>query len=363
MSGSPPYAYRGHSVCRASAARGQWPFMDDRATGLHADRTPLSTDAHAARAYALGIVLLLAAALLWSLNGALIKLVNQGGEGPGGVVIAFYRSLFAGLVLLPLARGRLHTLFPPGAAPAPSRRRLRPAAFWCVIFFTLMTVCFVVANTKTEAANAIILQYTSTFWIFGLSPWILRERPQARDLWILTLAIVGIVIIFLGKAGTDLPGLVTALLAGLFFGLLTLMIRRMRDVNSAAVTVLNNLGSALLILPFLCLPLIDADGVQQLWVSRRSLVLLVVMGVVQFGIPYYLYTLGLARVPAYQAALLTMLEPILVPVWTYLAIGEVPHENTFFGGGLILVALLILLLNARRTPRPLAEAAAPRSEP
>ncbi len=337
--------------------------MHERSSSPSTARAPHAGDAHAARAYALGIVLLLAAALLWSLNGALIKLVNEGGEGPGGVVIAFYRSLFAGLVLLPLARGRLHTLFSQDTAAAASRRRLRPAAFWCVIFFTLMTVCFVVANTKTEAANAIILQYTSTFWIFGLSPWILRERPQARDLWILALAIVGIVIIFFGKAGTDLPGLVIALFAGLFFGLLTLMIRRMRDVNSAAVTVLNNLGSALLILPFLCLPLFEAEGIQQLSISRRSLVLLVIMGVVQFGIPYYLYTLGLARVPAYQAALLTMLEPILVPVWTYLAIGEVPHRNTFFGGGLILVALVILLLNARRAPRPLAEAAARRGAP
>lgn len=337
--------------------------MYERASSPPTAPVPHAADAHAARAYALGILLLLAAALLWSLNGALIKLVNQGGEGPGGVVIAFYRSLFAGLVLLPLARGRLHTLFSQSTAAAPSRRRLRPAAFWCVIFFTLMTVCFVVANTKTEAANAIILQYTSTFWIFGLSPWILRERPQARDLWILALAIVGIVIIFLGKAGTDLPGLVIALLAGFFFGLLTLMIRRMRDVNSAAVTVLNNLGSALLILPFLCLPLIDPDGVHQLWISRRSLILLIIMGVVQFGIPYYLYTLGLARVPAYQAAMLTMLEPILVPVWTYLAVGEVPHENTFIGGGIILAALVILLLNARRAPRPLAEAAAQRGEP
>lgn len=309
------------------------------------------------RSYVAGVLLLLGAGLLWSLNGALIKLTFQNGTGPHGVVIAFYRSLFAGLCLLPLLRGRFHTL----ARRRPSTAGggvdnadtataiggwrallcLRPAALWCVVFFTLMTVCFVVANTKTEAANAIILQYTSTFWIFGLSPLVLSEKPKAKDLGLLGVAISGIVIIFLGNAETDLPGLLNGLGAGLFFGLLTLMIRRMRDSDSAAVTVLNNLGSALLILPFAWL-------VGDLMVSTRSLILLVIMGVVQFGVPYYLYTLGLVRVPAYQAALLTMVEPILVPAWTFLSVGEVVPPMTVIGGGVILVALVLFVRRGRR---------------
>ena len=128
------------------------------------------------RPYVVGIVLLLAAAVLWSLNGALIKLIHEEGRGPHGVTIAFYRSLFAGLFLLPLARGRFHTLQKKSSdrktqktSPATplllfairhSLFSLRPAAISCVIFFTLMTVCFVLANIKTKAANAIILQYT-----------------------------------------------------------------------------------------------------------------------------------------------------------------------------------------------------------
>ncbi|MGB2987297.1 MAG: DMT family transporter, partial [Phycisphaerae bacterium] len=304
------------------------------------------------RPYVVGIVLLLAAAVLWSLNGALIKLIHEEGRGPHGVTIAFYRSLFAGLFLLPLARGRFHTLQKKSSdrktqktSPATplslfairhSLFSLRPAAISCVIFFTLMTVCFVLANIKTKAANAIILQYTSTFWVFGLSPWMLREKPRMGDIWILGLAMIGIVIIFVGNAATDLFGLVIALGAGLFFGLLTLMIRQMRDSDSAAVTVLNNLGSALLLLPAALL-------VGGLMVSTRAWILLIVMGVVQFGLPYYLYTLGLVRVPAYQAALLTLIEPVLVPVWTYLAVREKVPLMTVVGGGVILLALLLFL--------------------
>ncbi len=305
-------------------------------------------------AYFAGVLLLLGAAVLWSLNGALIKLIHRGGEGPPGVVIAFYRSLLAGLFLLPWARGRLRTLgrvvghtclsADRGGRTVQHAHGLRPAALACVVFFTLMTVCFVVANTKTEAANAIILQYTSTFWVFGLSPWIVREKPRPRDLRILGLVAVGIAVIFLGNAGTDLIGLLNALAAGLVYGLLTMMIRRMRDSDPAAVTVLNSLGSALLILPFALL----TGG---MIVSGREALLLLIMGVVQFGLPYYLFSLGLARVPAYQASLITLVEPVLVPLWTYLAVGEIVPTTTVIGGSVILAALVVFLSLAARVSR------------
>ncbi len=335
--------------------------------------TPVTKEADSNRRdYSTGMILLFAASVLWSLSGALIKLIFDGGQGPGGVTIAFYRSLFAGLFLLPLARGKFHTLGKhqnveksknqnqsknrnssrrggrPSYFDVSTFRRFdflmfpRPAAVACAVFFTIMTVCFVLANTRTEAANVIILQYTSTFWVFGLSPWVLRERPEIKDLWILGLAMIGIGIIFVGNAGTDLVGLIIALSSGLFFGLRTLMIRRMRDCDSAAVMVVNNLGSAALLFPAAWL-------LGDLMVSPRTLLLLVVMGVVQFGLPYYLYTCALARVPAYRAALITLVEPILVPVWAYLAVREKVPPMTAIGGGVVLIALALFLRAALKT--------------
>jgi len=342
---------KGSSIGRG-ALNGSW--RDRRRMGLQsagAIMPPEGSDHAAARRDRLiGVILLLGAAILWSLNGALIKLIHRDGAGPHGIIIAFYRSLVAGLFLLPLAWGRLHTLRGPAGVRA--AYGLRPAALCCVIFFTLMTVCFVVANTKTEAGNAIILQYTSTFWVFGLSPLLLRERPDRRDLWILAIAILGIAVIFVGEAGTDLPGLLNALAAGLFYGLLTLMIRQMRDSNAAAVTVLNCLGSALLILPF-------TAWMGGLHVGGRDAVLLGVLGVVQFGIPYYLFSLGLRRVTAHHAALITLAEPIVVPIWAYLAVGELIPRTTLAGGAIVLAALGMFLgaARSRRSAAPRVGAA------
>lgn len=278
------------------------------------------------------------AALFWSLNGVLIKTIGQDTSAPDGVAIACYRSIFAGLCLLPLSRGRWGTLGE--TTPGGRKRRIRPAALGCMVLFTLMTVSFVLAMTKTETANALILQYTSTFWIFALSPWLLQERPRREDVRLLMLAVPGIGIIFAGNATADVVGLSIALASGFFFALLTMLLRHMRDSDPVVVTVFNNLGAALLLLPF-C---VAAGG---LMVSSRAMVLLIVMGVVQFGVPYYLYSLGLTRVPAAQAALITLLEPVLAPLWTYWALGEAVPPMTLLGGSLILAALVLLANNAR----------------
>jgi len=285
-----------------------------------------------------GVLLVLAAAVLWSLNGALIKLLDDGGRGVEPAAIAFYRSLFAGLFLLPFVRiGRYRTLRRRDVAHA--RWPIRPAALACVVFFTLMTLCFVTANSKTEAANAIILQYTSIFWIFLLSPLVLKEKPTGKAKGVLVMAMIGIAIIFAGEGGTDMVGLLIALGAGLSYGLLLMMIRKMRDCDAGAITVVNCLGSAILLLPLLLI----GGG----WaVSGKNLALLIFMGVVQFGLPYYLVSLGLRRVPAYQVALITLCEPLLNPLWALLAVGERVSGATALGGGVIILALI---LHARQT--------------
>ena len=280
------------------------------------------------------MLLLILTAALWSLNGPLIKLLQQGPLVVSGLAIAFYRSLFAGLTLTPLALPQLRTL-----------RRGRPLVLLgAIVAFTTLTVTFVIATTRTEAANAIILQYTSTLWVCLLSPFVLGERARRRDLAMLTAAVIGIGVIFAGQFSTDLPALCIGLLSGVAFGMTTMLLRLLRACAPAAVAWMNNLGSALLLAPAMIVwGSFALDG--------RALLLLALMGAVQFGIPYYLYSWGLRKVQAYQAALVTLLEPVLNPVWTYLAVGEAPRHTTIGGGLLILGSLVAYIISTTRRPR------------
>jgi drug/metabolite transporter (DMT)-like permease len=280
----------------------------------------------------LGIVLLVLCASLWSLNGPLIKLLNQ--AAVPGISIACYRSLVGGIAFFPFAWGRRGSL-----------RRVHvgwPIAG--VLVFSLMTASFVIATTLTQAANAIILQYTSPIWVFLLAFLLLGERAGKSEAIAVVVALVGVGVIYAGNPGGQVLGLSLALLSGVGYGALTVLLRGMRPVNPLVVGALNALGSGLLLLP-----------AALIWgrfeLNASNAWLLLVTGLVQFCIPYVLFSWALQHVTASRAALILLLEAILNPLWTWLAIGEQPTPATFVGGPIVLLAAIIAIAGFRTSRR------------
>jgi drug/metabolite transporter, DME family len=279
-----------------------------------------------------GILVLLLCATMWSLNGALIKLLDQ--AGVPAVTIASYRSLLGGLVFLPLALRRLGTL-----------RRVSPA--WpiaSVLTFTLMTGTFVLANTLTAASSTIILQYTSPIWVFLLAPPLLGERPSRREGLVLLIAMAGIAVIFLGSPRSSLAALGIALLSGLGYGALTVTLRGLRAVSPFVVTACNALGSGLILL----IPVLWHG---RPWLTAHQWPLMLFMALAQFTLPYFLFSWALQRVEAHRAALILLLETVLNPLWTYMIVHEAPPAATLAGGPLILAGVAAWLLLAWRRER------------
>ncbi len=288
------------------------------------------------------IVALLLCALFWSLNGALIKILMMPREGFPGVsalTIACYRSLLGGVVFVPLVYRQL-----------PSLRRVGPG--WpiaSVLLFTLMTVSFVVATTQMAAANAIILQYTSPIWVFLLSPILLNEKPRLTEGLVLVLAMAGVVIIFAGNTGHDSRWLLVALLSGFGFGSLTITLRALRPVNPLFVAGMNALGSGLVLA-------IPVALVSTFAMSPTQWGLMLIMALVQFTLPYVLFSWALRHVEAHKAALIILLEPLLNPLWTFLVLGEPVPRATLVGGPLILLGVAGWVLLGWQRARRIARA-------
>lgn len=300
---------------------------------------PNTTNPHSPHKHAswIGILALLACATLWSLNGPLIKLLNEGRQGVPGITIACYRSLIGGLCFLPFTWRRLPTL--KNANPG------WPAA--SVILFTIMTVSFVIATTQTAAANAIVLQYTSAIWVFALSPWLLREKPGRTEGLVLLLAMAGIAVIFFGQAATDATGLSVALASGFGYGTLTIALRGLRAANPAAVAATNALGSGLLLL-------IPVAIWGRFTLTPYESALMLAISLIQFTLPYVLFSWALQRVEAHRAALIVLLETVLNPLLTYLIVGEPVPRPTLLGGPLIIAGVAGWVLLTWRRHRALA---------
>ena len=208
-----------------------------------------------------------------------------------------------------------------------------------------MTACFVIATTMTAAANAIVLQYTSPLWVFLLAPLLLGERPSRAEGAVLILALAGVAVIFMGHGASNLAGLIVALGSGLGYGTLTVMLRGLRPVNPTAVAWMNSLGSGLLLLPAVAIW-------GQFTLTPYQWLIIVLLSVVQFCLPYVLFSWALQRVEAHRAALIVLLETVLNPLWTFLLVGEKVPGATLIGGPLILLGVATwLLLTWRRERR------------
>jgi len=144
----------------------------------------------------------------------------------------------------------------------------------------------------------------------------------------------GVAVLFFGnyRPGGNATGLALALVSGAGFGLFMLWQRRLREIDPLLLAGLNNAGATLIL--FAAIPWMGG-------VSAASVLTLVGMGVVQIALPYALFTWALQRVPGPEASLLTLVEPVLNPVWVALFAGEVPSRATAAGGALILAALVL----------------------
>src|SRR4051812_21500959 len=134
-----------------------------------------------------GRLLIVVAALLWSLSGAFVKVLTRDtafglGDPPvPGLQIAFYRALFAGLALVPTLRRRDLTF--------------RPAMGLMALSFAAMNALFVSALAAGTAADAILLQYTGPMWMYLACVWLLGEPADRRSSTALAVGLVGIAVI------------------------------------------------------------------------------------------------------------------------------------------------------------------------
>jgi drug/metabolite transporter (DMT)-like permease len=264
-----------------------------------------------------GRLLIFLAALLWSLAGVFIKLLDI-----HPLAIVFYRSFFASLVFVPFLKF--------------SEFRFNGPIIVSVISYTAAITAFVSANKLTTSANAIVLQYTAPVLVYLFSRLVLGEKISTPNALALAVSMVGVGFISVDNAGEpEISGVLLALLSGVLLAIYMVNLQRLVEFSAIYMTWLNNLVCALLVLPFVK---------ARLALSTDQLLTVAIMGAVQLGLPYFLFSRGLRTIPLQEAALIALIEPVLNPVWVALTIGEIPSFATVIGGAMIVVALAVRYL-------------------
>jgi drug/metabolite transporter (DMT)-like permease len=274
---------------------------------------------------------ILLCAFLWSTSGLFIKLVDW-----HPVVISGLRSLIAGIFML-----IIRFIFAPKIRPKSSKGPLWAAA----ISYALTMQTFVIANKLTASANVIMLQYSAPMWA-ALLGWIfIREKPHWEHWGAMVCVFGGLALFFKdGLAGNSFLGDSIALFSGVLFGTQSVFLRMQKDGNPADAMLLSHIVSFAFSIPFIFLypPTLEAS----------NLAAILYMGVIQIGCASLLFSYGIKRVSAVQAMLTAIIEPVLNPLWVLLITRERPSLSALIGGSVIIAAVAVSSLIAKKRERP-----------
>jgi drug/metabolite transporter (DMT)-like permease len=218
------------------------------------------------------------------------------------------------------------------------------------VFFGLMNYTYLTAMAEGTAANAIWLQSTAPVWVLLVGVLVFGEKSQWEDWLLVLLSAVGVgIILWFEARGQSLRSVLWGLAAGLFYGGVVLSLRHLRGMDSAWLVALNHVVTVGMLAPAALAGVAWKSDSAGYWPQGIQWGLLAAFGILQMGLPYMLFARGLRHIPGHEATGVGLLEPILMPLWVYLAWHLAPAWWTMAGAGFILLGLAVRYLAPGRT--------------
>ena len=283
--------------------------------------------------------MIVVAALLWSTSGFFAKApwFDDWPVEVRGLGLAFWRAVFAAITVAPFIR--------------------RVEFKWNLIpmsgCFAAMTSSFLISMVMGNEATTIWLQYVAPAWV-GIAGYMgLTDRPRRADLPMMAISLASVIFIVAmqttyGGEPLQARAAALALFSGLMFAGVILSLRHMRFMDPAWLGFVNHLGTVICLAPFVINRVPVPHGGQ--WLA------LLLLGAVQIAIPYLLFAAAIKHVESAEASLLTLIEPITVPVWTaivwsHLDSYSAPPWWVMIAGGCIALGSVERFWAARRLRR------------
>ncbi len=278
-----------------------------------------------------GVLLILLAALLWSTGGVFIKATSL-----NSFQTSLWRSLFASLAILLIVR--------------PKILLLDSTSLIASLAYAATLILFVLGTKLTTAANAILLQYTAPIYILVLAHIILNEKMTRIGAMTVGLCITGMAIFFLDKLSPEgVVGNLAALGSGVCFAVMTVFLRKNKGGEPISAILFGNVW---IVIICAAISFVQTQTVETFLLSPKDALLTGFLGVFQIALPYLLFVNAIKHIPALEASLLSMLEPILNPIWVMLFMGEIPSLNAVIGGSVIIGAVALQnIVTARQAAR------------
>lgn len=260
---------------------------------------------------------MLICASLWSIAGIFIKLIPW-----NGFVISGIRSLIAGLTMLVYIAAKRYKIYI-------NRKTLTSG-----IITGLVYTSFVAANKLTTAANAIVLQFTSPVFIVVFSALFLKQKIKRNDLIAVIFTFIGIGMFFFDELENGyILGNFVAIAAGALMAVMYMTLGNAGTQERFSSILIGHMTAFAIGIPFM--------ATTQPEISSSAIICIIILGVVQLGIPYVLYGRASEYCPPLACCLLGALEPLLNPIWVLIFDGEKPGIFALVGAVIVIAAVTL----------------------
>jgi drug/metabolite transporter (DMT)-like permease len=269
-----------------------------------------------------------AAAIAWSSAGVLQRelSVDTTTQVAGRAVFA---CLALGAFVVVSSRGR----------PIAAFRAIGWAGLAVALCTAVASGAFIIALNHASVASVFFMQGVAPVGAALIGWFALGETITRRTGVSVLLALAGVALMVGAPGSGSLLGLGAAFVMAIAFSAGIVITRHRRDVSMAPAVCLSQV---MLVLAFG--PIADAASVTQ-----RDLGLLVLLGCGQIALGLALFTIGARLLPATEVALIALLEIVLGPLWVWIFLSEQPPALSLVGGGVIVLAVLLLVTQSAQS--------------
>ena len=194
------------------------------------------------------------------------------------------------------------------------------------------------AYRLTTVATATLCYYMEPTFLVLLSPLLFRERITLKKGLCALISVAGMVLVS-GVGGTaaqtgasTVPGILCGLGAAVFYTAVVILNKKTQTDDIYGRTMIQLASAAAVLLPYI---LLSGQSEAAVW-DGRSVLILLVMGIVHTGVAYILYFGSLPKVPAQRVAVISYLDPV-----SALILGAAFLREPMTGAGWLGAALII----------------------
>lgn len=194
------------------------------------------------------------------------------------------------------------------------------------------------AYNYTSVATATLCYYMAPIFMILASRLLFNERVSTRKWICIIIALAGMVLVTgVAESGfSGAKGIVLGLVAAVMYAWIVMNNKQLKDISSYDRTIVQLFISALLLIPYVLI----TENVASFDWNTRSIIFVLILGIVHTGIAYALYFGNVGKLPTHEVALLSYIDPVLAVILSATVLKEGISTLGIIGTVMVIAALI-----------------------